>query len=134
MLYINEPYEIIGAFPGEGDFTLIRQGDEQFVLQGLDAETGTFRSVQELGKKVVPIWTSPMGKAQQERFMAEEDSIKGRILVHVSELVCSNEDAFLDLVSDRLIGNPCLCDIRYTVVGVTEPDTLLIEVAGYLDM
>lgn len=134
MLYINEPYETIGAFSGEGDFILIRQGDEQFVVQGLDAETGTFRSIQEFGKEVVPIWTSPMGKAQQERFMAEEDSIKGRILVDVYELICSDEGAFLDLISNRLIGNPCLCDIRYTVVGVTEPDTLLIEVAGYLDM
>lgn len=66
--------------------------------------------------------------------MDEDCYVTGRVMVSLSELIDNDLDSFLDLLGERLVDSPCLMDISYKAVGVTNIDSgdtdIIIEVTG----
>jgi hypothetical protein len=57
--------------------------------------------------------------------------LRGVVAVDLSEILdLGVNEAFLDLVSNRLTGTELLSDIRTRVVGHEDADTLFVEVCG----
>lgn len=146
MLYPNQPYEIVGHFVKDKDFTIIKQNDKKFALYKLNTENNTFKQAHEvldfndnpkligIGPEITPIWTRPMTKDQIKCYMRYDGFITGNIIMHISDVIDNDLEGFLDTISKALVNTPCLEEINYTVFGVTEPDNLLINVSGYIDI
>ena len=56
--------------------------------------------------------------------------LEGEVLADLSDIINFDYEEFLDLLSVRLTGNPCLMDISYRVVDVLENNLLVISVRG----
>lgn len=146
MLYPNQPYKIVGHFAKNKNFTIIKQNDKKFALYKLNTENNTFEQAHEvldfddnpkligIGPEITPIWDRPMTKEQIRRYMRDDGFITGNIIMHISDVIDNDLEGFLDIISKALVNTPCLEDINYTILGVTEPDNLLINVTGYIDI
>ncbi len=61
--------------------------------------------------------------------MDKDGWVKGVVAVDIGDIATGNYELFLDLLSERLVGNELLMDIQYRVVGHSA-DVLHIEVTG----
>ena len=65
----------------------------------------------------------------------ENGRVEGYIHIHMSDMIDNNYEDFLDLLSERLIGSQCLCEIDYEAVTLAdnEPNTIILKVSGFVD-
>ncbi len=65
----------------------------------------------------------------------EDGQVEGYVHMHMSDMIDSSYENFLDILSDALIGNACLQDITYSAVTLcdNEPNTIILKVSGYVD-
>lgn len=66
--------------------------------------------------------------------MDDDCYVTGRVKVSLSELIDNDLESFLDLLGERLVDNPCLMNVSYKAVGITDIDSgdadIIIEVTG----
>lgn len=74
--------------------------------------------------------TKPLTMIEMFRSCNEDCYLEGEVLADLSDIINSDYEEFLDLLSVRLTGNPCLMDISYRVVDVLENNLLVISVRG----
>ena len=60
----------------------------------------------------------------------ENNYVEGYVKLHISEVIDSDLELFLDLLSNNLVGSDLLMDINYEVVALAEKDTLVFKVTG----
>lgn len=72
----------------------------------------------------------PMTVEQIKANINDEGVISGVGAVDLDDMVSNDFDGFLDTLAERLIGSPCLLDIDYRVVGVSDDQTILVKVTG----
>ena len=75
------------------------------------------------------VLTRPLTQAQIRRQMDANGYVEGVIPVDLDEIVDSDRDAFIAMLSEMLTDSPDLDDLEYEVVG-NDGDTLHIEVSG----
>jgi hypothetical protein len=51
-------------------------------------------------------------------------------MVELHEIINNDLEGFLDILSERAVGNGLLMDIAYRVVAVQDDGTLILEVDG----
>lgn len=66
---------------------------------------------------------------------ANDGRVEGYIHLHISDMIDNDFEAFLDILSERLIGNACLQGIDYETVTLAdnEPNTVILKVSGFVD-
>jgi len=74
----------------------------------------------------------PLDRAQAEKMLAKDPDgyIGGVVGVDLNEIIGSDLESFLNMLSTRLTGSDVLSDISYRVVGHQRDGTILIEVIG----
>lgn len=61
----------------------------------------------------------------------ENNYVEGYVQIHISEMINNDREAFLDAISENLVGSDLLMDISYDVVGLAdEPNELILKVSG----
>lgn len=73
--------------------------------------------------------TKPLTKQEIIRQFKAVGEVSGNVLVEINEMIEGDLEAFLDLISTRLVGSDLLCDVRYDAVGVQDGD-VVFEVTG----
>lgn len=77
------------------------------------------------------ILSDPMSMKQLVLSTSENDPyVKGYVLIEPNEMLETDLDGFLDLLSARLTGNICLMDVDYTPVDTTEDGRIVMQVSG----
>lgn len=81
----------------------------------------------------------PLTLSEIESLMDEQNFIEGTVAVRDRELLNLGYEEFLDLLSEKLVGNPCLQEIQETMVGCDPENNLIIyhvsgDVSGVLDL
>lgn len=61
------------------------------------------------------------------------DYLEGIVTVDLASLVDSDFENFLNLLSVKLIGNVCLMNITYSIVGCSGDGCVLLLVTGQID-
>ena len=57
--------------------------------------------------------------------------VEGYVQIHISEMIDNDHEAFLDAISEKLVGSDLLMDVSYDVVGLAdEPNELILKVSG----
>ena len=74
--------------------------------------------------------TKPLTMIEMFRSCNDDCYLEGEVLADLSDIINFDYEEFLDLLSVRLTGNPCLMDISYRVVDVLENNLLVISVRG----
>lgn len=59
-----------------------------------------------------------------------EGYVSGEVAVELNEIINSDLEGFLDLISDKLVGSVLLSDISYEASGVSGTGQLVIRVTG----
>lgn len=73
----------------------------------------------------------PLTLEEIEANMDEQNYIEGVVAVKYTELLRKDYEEFLDLLSEKLTGNPCLQEISETMVGCdVENNLILYRVSG----
>ena len=72
-------------------------------------------------------------RAESIRKTDDAGYVEGVISLSLSDLIDSDYENFLDLVSHSLIGSVCLSDIKYDIVGCDSADKVLLLVSGHAD-
>ncbi len=61
----------------------------------------------------------------------KDDYVKGYIQIDISDMIDNDYEAFLDTISEKLVGSSLLQDIDYDVVGLAdESNELILRVSG----
>ena len=60
----------------------------------------------------------------------EDNYVEGYIRIYVGDLIDNDREAFLDQISEELVGSPLLMDITYEVAGVEQDNMLVLKVRG----
>lgn len=61
----------------------------------------------------------------------ENNYVEGYVQIHISEMIDNDYEAFLDAISEELVGSDLLMDVNYDVVGLAdEPNELILKVSG----
>ena len=76
-----------------------------------------------------PFWSSPPCECELRKHMDEDGWIEHTVVVDLSSIISRDLEGFLDLLSEKLVGNDLLKDINYDVVG-HRGDELFIRVSG----
>jgi len=74
----------------------------------------------------------PLNAVNISNQMANNGCVTGVVMVSLDELISNDLEGFLDILSNRLIGNSLLQDVQYKVLSNHE-DQLLIAVTGIVD-
>ena len=80
--------------------------------------------------------TKPLTKQEMTEKMDENGYICENVLVDISDMIDNDIEGFIDTISEKLTGSPCLMDVSYKVVGIVgkEDDKhaglLVMEVSG----
>lgn len=74
----------------------------------------------------------PIAKGYIRKHYSNRSRIEGVIKLSVTDIImANNHDDFLDMLSERLVGNNLLMDIDYELLALSEePDTFLIRISG----
>lgn len=75
------------------------------------------------------ILKKPLGKSQIMARMDRDGYIKGVVAVDLEDVIDGDREAFLNVISTKLVGSDLLMDISYRLVGQRD-DVLYIEVIG----
>lgn len=67
---------------------------------------------------------------QIKKRMDEDNYIEGIVAVDLSEIIDNDYDGFIDLISEKLVGDVFLMDVEYSAVGCDGNDTIFIKVSG----
>ena len=60
----------------------------------------------------------------------ENNYVAGYVRLHISDVVGTDLESFLNLLSESLVGNELLMDIQYDVVATTNDDEIIFKVTG----
>lgn len=63
-----------------------------------------------------------------------ETIISGVVKVELRDIINNDFEGFLDILSENLIGNPCLMGIDYKIVGYEDDSLLHIKVTGMVEL
>lgn len=77
--------------------------------------------------------TEPMPLMKQWRLCDEDGYLEGNILFDMSELITGEEEELLDLMSNRLVGDPLLSDISYKAIGIATDGSVIVNVRGNIE-
>lgn len=66
--------------------------------------------------------------------MKADDLISGVVKVELRDIINNDFEGFLDILSENLIGNPCLMGIDYKIVGYEDDSLLHIKVTGMVEL
>lgn len=77
--------------------------------------------------------TDPMPLEEQYTICDEDGYLEGDITLSMSELIESDEEELLDLMSNRLVGEPLLTDISYRAIGTTDDGDIIVRVHGSIE-
>lgn len=77
--------------------------------------------------------TEPMPLMKQWMLCDEDGYLEGNVLFDMSELVTKDEEELLDLMSNRLVGDPLLSDISYKVIGIATDGSVIVNVRGNIE-
>lgn len=81
--------------------------------------------------KEINILSEPLSMEQLVSLTSEDDPyVQGNVLVETDEIIGSGLEEFLDLLSERLVGNVCLMDINYKPIDVISDGRIVIQVSG----
>lgn len=84
--------------------------------------------------------TKPLTKNEIKEKTDENGYIAGNVLVDTDDMIDSDLEGFLDILSERLTGSPCLMDINYRIVGIVGSEDkehaglIIMEVQGNTTM
>ncbi len=56
--------------------------------------------------------------------------ISGEVAVRLNDIIHTDLEGFLDLISEKLVGSSLLADISYEVSGVSESGDIVVKVTG----
>lgn len=77
------------------------------------------------------VLSSPMSAKQMLLLTSDEGPyVNGNVIIDLNEVIGHGLEEFLDLLSMRLTGDPCLMDINYKVIDTTKDGQLIIQVSG----
>lgn len=74
----------------------------------------------------------PLSQEEMAKQQTEHGHITGKVELELKQIINSNLEDFLDLLSYGLTNSYCLSDINYTIVGHTAT-TIIFEVTGDAD-
>lgn len=77
--------------------------------------------------------TDPMPLEEQYTICDEDGYLEGDIVLSMPELFENDEDELLDLMSNRLVGEPLLTDISYRAIGTTDDGDIIVRVHGSIE-
>lgn len=82
---------------------------------------------------------TPLTLIEIENLMDEQNFVEGLVAVKDRELLKLGYEDFLDLLSEKLVGNPCLQEIQETMIGCEPENNLIIyhvrgDVSAVLDL
>ena len=77
--------------------------------------------------------TEPMPLMKQWRLCDEDGYLEGNILFDMSEVITGEEEELLDLMSNRLVGDPLLSDISYKAIGIATDGSVIVNVRGNIE-
>lgn len=77
--------------------------------------------------------TKPMPLMTQWILCDENGYLEGNVLFDMSELVTEDEETLLDLMSNRLVGDPLLSDISYKAIDITADSSIIVSVRGCIE-
>jgi len=123
-----EPWAVL--FPGEesdADFTggrMVHNADGNFEVY-LDPEVEAAACA-----KAPDVLTEPLTGDRLRAAMDADGLVSGVVSVDLAEAIDRDGEGWLDLLSTLLVGNECLMDINYKIVGHVGDVTLLVEVEG----
>ncbi len=60
----------------------------------------------------------------------EDNYVTGYVQLHISDVIDNDNEGFLNLLSESLVGNELLMDIQYDVVATTNNDEIIFKVTG----
>ena len=66
--------------------------------------------------------------------MKEGGLISGVVKVKLRDIINNDFEGFLDILSENLIGNPCLMGIDYKIVGYEDDSLLHIKATGMVEL
>lgn len=66
--------------------------------------------------------------------MKEDGLISGVVKVKLRDIINNDFEGFLDILSENLIGNPCLMGVDYKIVGYEDDSLLHIKVTGMVEL
>ena len=66
--------------------------------------------------------------------MKADGLISGVVKVELRDIINTDFEGFLDILSENLIGNPCLMGIDYKIVGYEDDSLLHIKVTGMVEL
>lgn len=79
------------------------------------------------------IMEKPYTEEELKKIANEDGAVEGIVAVGLNNVLETDFEGFLDIVSSLLIGNVLLQDISYKVVGCDSDDnTLHLKISGYL--
>ena len=77
------------------------------------------------------ILSEPLSMKQMVLATSDESNyVQGNILVELDEVISCGLEEFLDLISERLIANPCLMDVNYKIIDTTTDGRIVLRVSG----
>lgn len=82
-----------------------------------------------LEKQELEVLDNPLTIEEMKSQMISNNKVKGIVAISVSDMIDNDLEGFLDILSETLVGNPCLMDINYNLVA-TKDGIIYIEVIG----
>lgn len=114
----------------DADTFITRATTKELANAGYKTLPEEFREETEsrANRNLFPVYREP------EDIIASKDEdnyVEGYVQLHISDMIDNDHEAFLDILSEALVGSPLLMDVNYDVVGMaSEPNTLIFKVTG----
>lgn len=72
----------------------------------------------------------PLTAGEIEKIRNEDGYISARVIIELHDIIDNDLEGFLDILSEKLVGDDLLMDIDYKVTGVANENEVVIEVSG----
>lgn len=77
------------------------------------------------------VLSGPFTMKQMVLITSEEGTyVQGNILLDLNDIISIELEEFLDLISERLVGNPCLMDVNYKPIDALADGRIMFYVSG----
>lgn len=81
--------------------------------------------LKNFDKTVLDVLEEPLTIEQMKEQMKNNNLVTGIVNIHISDIIDNDFEGFLDILSEKLVGSPCLMSIDYKAVAANNNEIYL---------